>query len=806
MVPLIMAQQLLSDREDMRFHRWPWSIEHSGNLNQPYVTAGNRVYSVASQHGEFPEIGWRQPSEMAGIWCPPMKLLDGFWFGITAGQPSMIGSKSDISWLTHATSWHMTPGEVKILYQLPTLKVIRYEYGVDNCEGMLIRLELSNLSSENLPLTLHFLARTDLRAAWLGENRLAWRDGRDEAVYLHQQHCLAAYNTVNPAYVLCGANRQPTAVAIGTDLWATKQTRGHGISGHLSYHLNIAGKTSAEIVFIIAGSTSSSETALTTFRMLQTEYNTLWRLQCQHYTQIMERCALYSDDELMDTAFGWAKANLQMLERDVHGIGRGICAGLPDFPWWFGDDTAYSALPLVATGQFELALASMRNLVRYSKAISNSGQVVHEIVMKGHVHDPGHLVEIPLLIRALYHTFCWTGDRAFLQELYDFCKRGLLDVVLGTNAADQDLCATGKGLVETRELHGGNGFKTLDIAAYTYEALLYLAELAAETGDTSIIPELRKKAARLRNHVNACWWIEEEGLFGDIYTSAAALSTSTQAFRDEEPHWPGDFVELEYTEAMLKRYTEQAQRTAELLNTERPWLLKHMIAATPMETGIAHGSHAARALTRLESSEFTGPWGLYLNPDRQPVTMTLPTGLMAVAEAQYQRMDQALAYSRNIASTLFHAMPGAFSEVSPDEGCFIQAWSSYGIIWPVVHFFFGLRPNAARRSVRFIPHLPSIWNTARLQNVRVGSATMHLAVTKSAQTVTVSLETSDPLYEITLGCTYLLQKQPESVTLNGSPISYSMSQRDEHMQSAFCSLVQSSPGTGLHHYKFIVHW
>ncbi len=188
--------------EDVRLQRWPWSIERVNNLDQPYVTAGNRVYSVATQHGEFTEVGKRQPGEMSGVWDHPMKLLDGFWLGVTFGHTELGRASEKMHWLTRASRWQMTPGQVEIAYRLPNLDLCRREYGVDDYEGLVVRLELTNRSKKRLPLTLHFLARTDLRSAWLGEDRLIWRDGRDEAVYLDEPGCIAGYNTTNLAYVL----------------------------------------------------------------------------------------------------------------------------------------------------------------------------------------------------------------------------------------------------------------------------------------------------------------------------------------------------------------------------------------------------------------------------------------------------------------------------------------------------------------------------------------------------------------------------------------------------------------------------
>ncbi|GER88012.1 hypothetical protein KDW_21740 [Dictyobacter vulcani] len=789
--------------------RWPWSIERDHDLENPFVTAGNRVYSVATQHGEFPEIGWRQPNEMSGVWDHPIKLLDGFWFGVSYGPTPLIGPARKIHWLTKASRWCMTPGEVEITYQLPGLHVVRQEYGVDDHEGILVRLHLVNNGQKALDLRLHFLAHTDLRAAWLGENRLIWRDGQDEAIYLDEQACIAAYNTVNPAYVLFGASTRPAAIAIGPDLSITKQTPGQGISGHLRYTLHLPVSGSEEMRYIIAGSTHSSSAASATFDLLKHSFEELAQQQRQRYQKIIERSALYSDDELIETAFGWAKLNLQMLERVVPTIGQGISAGLPDFPWWFGKDTTFTALALVASGQFELALTSLRNLAHHSQLVNNNGSMVHEILTLGRIHDGGHLVEVPLFVRACYHVFLWTGDQQFLRDIYDFCVRGLMEYVLGSTGSEDELCATGKGMVESRELQSGKGFKTLDIAAYTYQALLCLAELASAIGDDQRVPDLRDKARRIREFVNTTWWLADENLFGDIYACAQDIQDAHQSLRADGPLWPGDLKEVDHTAAALASFMEQHGHDASIVRQERPWLLKHMIAAIPMETGLATPEHATRAFTRLESEEFNGPWGLYLNPERQPVTMTLPNGIMAAAEAEYQRMDQALVYSQHIARTMDQRMPGAFSEISPDGGCFIQGWSGYGIIWPVVHSFFGFQPDVARKHVRFIPHFPASWHTAQLHSVRVGATSMDLEVTKSSHDARIVLETHDLSYEITLGYTWIGMTMPNRITLNGEEISFQTEvfyQGREDDQTTRGYTLQIPTMRGLQRYELHLIW
>ena len=45
------------------------------------VAAGDRAYS-GFEDGRFYANGWHITGEMGGVWTPPMKMLDGVWFGV----------------------------------------------------------------------------------------------------------------------------------------------------------------------------------------------------------------------------------------------------------------------------------------------------------------------------------------------------------------------------------------------------------------------------------------------------------------------------------------------------------------------------------------------------------------------------------------------------------------------------------------------------------------------------------------------------------------------------------------------------
>src|SRR5436189_3848525 len=48
--------------------------------------------------------------------------------------------------------------------------------------------------------------------------------------------------------------------------------------------------------------------------------------------------------------------------------------------------------------------------------------------------------------------------------------------------------------------------------------------------------------------------------------------------------------------------------------------------------------------------------------------MTLPTGVLAIAEARYGNPDESLEYLKKLGHTFNHALPGSMYEVSPDFG------------------------------------------------------------------------------------------------------------------------------------------
>ena len=138
-----------------------------------------------------------------------------------------------------------------------------------------------------------------------------------------------------------------------------------------------------------------------------------------------------------------------------------------------------------------------------------------------------------------------------------------------------------------------------------------------------------------------------------------------------------------------------------------------------MESGQAEEDKARKALCRLHTDEQIGPWGAYLSAVEHESTMTISTGCMAAAQAKWGYPERALELLKKMISTFGRGGPGMFSEMSPDYGCAVQAWTAYALYVPVVRYFFGIQPTGGKNTLFFRPCMPAEWNRAALQHVRL---------------------------------------------------------------------------------------
>ena len=149
--------------------------------------------------------------------------------------------------------------------------------------------------------------------------------------------------------------------------------------------------------------------------------------------------------------------------------------------------------------------------------------------------------------------------------------------------------------------------------------------------------------------------------------------------------------------------------------------------------------------------------------------MTISTGVQAVSEANYGRTDAALWYMDKIVQTFNRVTPGSISEMMPDYGCFTIAWTSYGIVVPLVQHVFGIRPDAVNRTVVLDPHVPAGWEDMSIDELPVGGTTISFSRARTGRGIEYDVAAKAD------GWNFVLKGAPvpgARYYLNGSPVRF----------------------------------
>jgi hypothetical protein len=218
---------------------------------------------------------------------------------------------------------------------------------------------------------------------------------------------------------------------------------------------------------------------------------------------------------------------------------------------------------------------------------------------------------------------------------------------------------------------------------------------------------------------------------------------------------------------MIGYYERLKRRFAALPDTSRCWTTnKNWVITTPMECGIAPRARAIRALDGIRSDD-VGEYGPFLSAVERNAMMTISTGVQAVSECNYGRTDQALWYVDKIVRTFNRVSPGSISEMMPDYGCFTIAWTSYGVVVPLIEHVFGIEPDAPNRTIVFQPHVPTGWEGMSLEDLPVGTTMISFSRAKTDKGIVYRIESTADEWQFVFKDTPLPRAR---YYLNGKPV------------------------------------
>jgi hypothetical protein len=113
----------------------------------------------------------------------------------------------------------------------------------------------------------------------------------------------------------------------------------------------------------------------------------------------------------------------------------------------------------------------------------------------------------------------------------------------------------------------------------------------------------------------------------------------------------------------------------------------------------------------------------------------------------------------------------------PDYGCFVIAWTSYGIVLPLIQSIFGIQPDAIHKIVVFDPHLPTGWEDMSVEDLPIGTNLVSFARAKTPRGIEYRIEAKETGWHFVLTggalprAKYYLNERPVLPTAAGIPMS-----------------------------------
>lgn len=714
-------------------------------LDSPYATAGDRLYMVGYQDGTFPDLGWHVQGEMGGVWCHPIKLMDGFEVVIVVNNEKYVLSKADV-FENYAFGNKLTYNSLS-----PEFVVERYQFVPDGKKAVNIEFMIKNRTTKSLKISIELKAISNLMPVWLGE-RTNMIDGKDEAVFKENKWLVK--DKLNTWYVVYGSKLKGSAVS-------EKENHTHKLNTSITrtqYDLTVSPKATSIFPWVISGSEKNELEALKTYEELMLNASSFLQKKKIRLENVNEKSKITLSDKELEKGFRWIKYNTDWLIRDVEGQGRGLCAGLPDYPWWFGVDSEYTLKGLIATGRKDLVYSSIDLIHGFSEKTNGNGKIVHEVSTNGAVFNAGNVNETPQFASLIWEVFCWTGDKAFLNKYFQTVEKGL-DWLLKENDKDGNLLPDGFGMME---IHGMNS-EMIDVAVYSQKAFADASKMALVLGKVNLANQYQLKADKIKEKINVDFWVEEFNSYADfIGTKKQAMHLLDDAIiRADTLKKPWAVAELKNSKKQIEIYPN---------DKKRGFVIHHnWVVNTPMEMGVADKEKAIKALETAK--KFTNPYGMFVTGiDRDETAgteegsfvtnrkiftytgavMTLPTGVQAVAENNYGRPDEAYSLLKRMMKSFSFALPGSIYEVSPDFGMFSQAWNMYAFGEPIIKQFFGIKPLAHLKTIHISPLLPSKLADGKIQNVEIGENLIGMSFIQKSESQTFNISQKNGSWKLIL--------------------------------------------------------
>ncbi len=431
-----------------------------------------------------------------------------------------------------------------------------------------------------------------------------------------------------------------------------------------------------------------------------------------HVDSLINRSLLITGTDVdFNLGYRWALIATDRFFVNTPGMGKSLVAGYsttrtgwdgghkingrPGYGWYFGRDGEWSGFALLDYGDFQKVRSELEFYRKYQDL---SGKIFHEATTSGVVHyDAADATPLYIVLAGKY--FRHSGDTSFLRSNWPAIHRAV-DFCFSTDTDHDHLIENtnvGHGWVEGGELYGSHA------TIYMQGCWAAALEEAANMAFALKIPEAEsylRESGIVKGLINTSFWNPLKKLY-------SYGMNKDKTFRSEATVLPAVPLYFRFGEV------------------EKARLVLDQLASNAFSTN--WGTRIIR-----EDSPFFKPTGYHLGS-----VWPLFTGWTALAEYAYGNYPQGFFHVMNNLNIYKNWGKGFVEEVmngakyEPSGVCPHQCWSETMVLQPAIEGMLGIKVNAPENKIVLSPHFPAGWDSAIVENIRVGNATFDLFMNRT---------------------------------------------------------------------------
>jgi glycogen debranching enzyme len=679
---------------------------------------------IAQNGGSIAELRWSASETTAGrfvivpgersfiggyatpgleVWTYPLQLLHSYWVSFR-----LDGNSSEIDGRTLLRNVEHTPTSAVRTYEGSGFVVRERLFTPVDLPAAMISYTVEG--NQPILVTVHFTPSLNLM--WPG------------AVGGQEIH----WDSTHFAYTLDEPSRRFRAAIVSRQIVSHEQIQNNRRGGVFERSLRFTVRATpgdrggATIAF--AGSSTASDVPLTIASMLAAGDATAESRAHARYSGL-HVIDVTTPDTAVNRALRWAQVTLEQAWVCNPQLGCGLVAGYgpsrgarrPQYAWFFAGDGLVAVDALLREGAYSRARDELAFIIRYQN--KRTGAIWHELSQSAGFLDWEHAY--PYMFVHVDVSF------DFLSTMNDYVET--------------------TGDVSFVKLHWESIRSAYDYCRSTIPAAGVLPEIpAGQQGRDEQDPQRDELSLSLA-------WLSASESFAKLarltgHDSLAVAATAANA---------------KARGAIRPSYYDARSRT---------WVSGHLRSGAPVEglTGsltalLHHGllspDEKGTLLDQLASPAYRAPWGIRSTPSNSPLydpdsyargsVWALGTADAVMAFHEGGRDTTAVAIWRDLVPWFGLDSPGHMHEVlrgdvfAPErESVPDQTWSSAAFISSAVRGMLGLRLDAAKRQLRFAPHLPPDWDAVRVRGIELGGAELSLVLRQSRELVELDIENSGP--------------------------------------------------------------